>query len=69
MTAAAHHDPDAGALEAVRTGLEQLMERIVDIADARRVDPDEPLVSDLDELERSLKVALRRLDRILRRVA
>ncbi len=62
------NDPDTGALEAVRTGLGQSMERIVAIADARRIDPDEPLVADLDELERSLRAAIRRLDRILRRL-
>ncbi len=61
-------DPDAAALEAVHATLDQLMERVVAIADARRVDPDEPLVADLDELERALRTARRRLDRILRRI-
>lgn len=58
--------PDAPALTAVRTELERLTARLVAIADAHRDDPDDPLTPQLDELERTLVSATRRLDRILR---
>jgi hypothetical protein len=60
-----HVHPDAPALEAVAGGLGQLLERIVALADRHRDDPDDPWTRDLDELERTLRTATRRLDRML----
>ena len=58
--------PDAAALSSVQTDLERLTDRVVSIADAHRDDPDDPLTGPLDELERSLVSATRRLERLLR---
>ena len=58
--------PDAGALSSVHTDLEQLTARIAAIADAHRDDPDDPLSGPLDELERALESAARRLERTIR---
>jgi hypothetical protein len=61
-------DPDAAALVAVRTALEQALERVTSIADARRADEDDPLVPELDDLERAVLAAVRRIERTLRRL-
>lgn len=58
--------PDAAALTSVRTDLERLTARLVAIADAHRDDADDPLTAPLDDLERTLNSARRRLDRLLR---
>ena len=58
--------PDAAALASVRTDLERLIERVVAIADHHRDDPDDPVTGPLDELERSLVSATRRLERLVR---
>jgi hypothetical protein len=58
--------PDAGALSSVHTDLEQLTSRIGAIADAHRDDPDDPLSAPLDELQRALESAARRLERTIR---
>jgi hypothetical protein len=58
--------PDDAALTSILTDIERLTERVVLIADAHRGDPDDPLTPHLDELERSLTSASRRLDRLLR---
>jgi hypothetical protein len=58
--------PDAAALESIVSGLELLTDRVVGIADRHRDDPDDALTAQLDELERSLAGATRRLQRILR---
>ena len=58
--------PDAAALESIASGLELLLERLVGIADGHREDPDDDLTGPLDELERTLKGASRRLDRLIR---
>jgi hypothetical protein len=58
--------PDAAALSSLQTDLEQLIDRLVGIADARRDDPDDPLTGHLDELERGLVAAVRRLERTIR---
>jgi hypothetical protein len=57
--------PDAAALEAVASGLDQLHERINAIADVHRADPDDPWTTDLDELDRALRSTRRRLERML----
>ena len=58
--------PDAAALTSVHSELERTTERIVAIADRHRDDPDDPLTGPLDELERTLVSAARRLERLLR---
>lgn len=58
--------PDAAALLSVQTELERLTERVVAIADAHRGDTDDPLTPQLDEIERALVSATRRLERLLR---
>ena len=58
--------PDAAALSSVQSDLEQLITRIVAIGDVHRPDPDDVLVVQLDELERSLRAATRRLERTIR---
>lgn len=58
--------PDAAALTSVQTDLAHLTARIVAIADAHRDDPDHPLTAQLDELERALLAATRRLERTIR---
>lgn len=58
--------PDAAALTSVQTDLEHLTARIVAIAEHHRNEPDDPLTAQLDELERALLSAARRLERTLR---
>lgn len=55
--------PDAAALGSIQSDLEHLVDRIVAIADVHRADPDDPLTADLDELERAVRAAARRLER------
>jgi hypothetical protein len=58
--------PDEPALSAILTDLEQLAVRLGAIVEAHRHDPDDPLTAPLEELERSVESAARRLDRTLR---
>ena len=58
--------PDEAALTSVQTDLEKLVDRLVAIADAHRVDPDDPLTPQLDEVERALVSTSRRLERTIR---
>jgi hypothetical protein len=58
--------PDAPALESIGTALGLLVEQVVAIADRHRDDPDDTLVRNLDDLERSMVSAGRRLDRLVR---
>lgn len=58
--------PDAAALESIATTLELVVERVTSIADRHRDDPDDPLTPQLDELERALTGAHRRLSQTLR---
>ena len=58
--------PEAAALESIAAGLEQLVGRLVGIADRHREDPDDELTPQLDDLERTLNGAARRLERLLR---
>ena len=57
---------DAAALESIASGLSLLTERLVGIADRRREDPDDELVLQLDDLERTFVGAARRLERLIR---
>jgi hypothetical protein len=58
--------PDAAALESVRSALELLTAQVVAIADRHRDQPDDALSVQLDELERALVGADRRLQRTIR---
>jgi len=58
--------PDAAALESIGAGLELLTAQVTAIADRHRDDPDDVLTPQLDELERALVGAQRRLQRTLR---
>jgi hypothetical protein len=58
--------PDVAALESIGTGLDLLTDQLVAIADRHRDDPDDALTPQLDELERALAGASRRLRRIVR---
>lgn len=57
--------PDAPALEAVAATLDHTLERVVGLADRHRAGHDDPWTADLDELERALRSARRRLERML----
>lgn len=58
--------PHAAALGSIHSDLEHLVDRVVAIADDHRRDPDDPLTPQLDELERALRGAARRLERTIR---
>jgi hypothetical protein len=58
--------PDEATLSAILTDLEQVARRIGAIVDAHRANPDDPLTAPLEELERSVESAARRLERTLR---
>jgi hypothetical protein len=58
--------PDAPALESVGSALALLTEQVVAIADRHRDDPDDTMVRNLDDLERSMVSVGRRLERLLR---
>jgi hypothetical protein len=58
--------PDAAALESIGAALELLTAQVVAIADRHRDDPDDALTPQLDELERALVGASRRLQRTVR---
>ena len=58
--------PDAPALESIGTSLALLVDQVVAIADRHREDADDTLVRNLDDLERAMVSANRRLDRLVR---
>jgi len=58
--------PDGPALESIGAALGLLVEQVVAIADRHRDDPDEGLVRNLDDLERTMIAASRRLERLVR---
>ena len=58
--------PDAPALESIASALELLTSQVLAIADRHRDDPDDALTAQLDELERALVGATRRLQRTVR---
>jgi hypothetical protein len=53
-------------LAPIATGLEELTQRITDIAEQYRAGSDDQLSTELFEIERSLQQAARRLDRLVR---
>jgi hypothetical protein len=57
---------EAAALESIGAALELLTAQVVAIADRHRDDPDDALTPQLDELERALVGATRRLQRTVR---
>ena len=59
---------DAAELSSIQGTLEELSARIEAIADRRDADPDEPTSAGLYEVHRSLRNAVRRLDRLRQRL-
>ncbi len=55
---------DAAELSSIQGTLEELSQRVAAIADRRDSDPDDPISPGLFEVERSLRNAVRRLDRL-----
>lgn len=58
----------AAQLASAATTLADLTERIVAIADSHRADTTNTITPELDEIERALRSASRKLDRLLRRL-
>lgn len=54
-------DPDAAEISSLTTVVADVASRVGKIADRRGVDPDDPLVGRLHEIERALITAERRL--------
>jgi hypothetical protein len=54
-------------LSSAATSLDELIDRLVSIADAHRDRPSDDLSAELDEIERSLRSAARKLDRLVHR--
>ena len=59
---------DAAELSSIQGTLEELARRIEVIADRRDDDPDDPISAGLYEVDRSLRNAVRRLDRLRSRL-
>ncbi len=59
---------DGPELSSIQGALEDLAKRIETIADRRDGDPDDPVSAGLYEVDRSLRNAVRRLDRIRTRL-
>jgi hypothetical protein len=55
---------DAAELSSIQGTLEELSQRVAAIAERRDSDPDDPISPGLFEVERSLRNAVRRLDRL-----
>jgi hypothetical protein len=55
---------DAAELSSIQGSLEELSQRVAAIAERRDNDPDDPISPGLFEVERSLRNAVRRLDRL-----
>lgn len=61
-------DDHSSRLASAATSLDELTEKLVAIADAYRGTAREDITYDLDEVERSLRAATRRLQRLVRRL-
>lgn len=63
-----HHpvSTDDAELSSIQGTLEELAARVVAIADRRDADPDDALAAGLYEVDRSLRNAIRRLERLRR---
>ena len=59
---------DGAELSSIQGTLEELARRVEAIADRRDADPDDPLSAGLYEVERSVRNAVRRLDRLRQRL-
>ncbi len=60
-------NPDSAQLSALAASLDQITERLEGIAQDRRAQrADDPVAGELEEIERSLRSAVRRLERLLR---
>jgi hypothetical protein len=59
-------DHTRAELAPIATGLEELTQRITDLAERFRVGSDDQLSTELYEIERTLQQASRRLDRLIR---
>jgi hypothetical protein len=60
---------DPAQLSSLSTALDELMERIIALADGYQGSPREDVASDLYEVERNLQAAARRLKTLLARVS
>jgi hypothetical protein len=61
-------DSDAAQLASVATALEDLTARVVEASDRLRAAHRDDQAADLDEVERALRAASRRLSTVLRRL-
>ncbi len=61
-------DPHRSQLSSAATTLTDLTTRLAEVADAYRGTSREDISLDLDEVERSLRAATRRLNRLVRRL-
>ncbi len=60
--------PDHAQLSSIATGLDELVQRVSDAAEAERTSHRDDLAADLYEVERSLRAASRRLAQLVRRL-
>jgi hypothetical protein len=58
----------AGQLSSVRTSLDELTKRIIDVADGFRGTERDDVAGDLYEVERALLAAARKLDSVVQRM-
>ena len=61
-------DLEHAQLSSAASTLDEVTRRLVAIADAHRESDSDDLSADIDEVERSLRTASRKLDRLLRRL-
>lgn len=59
---------DGPELSSIHGSLDDLARRVVEIADRRDADPDDQVSAGLYEVDRSLRNALRQLERVRRRL-
>ncbi len=59
---------DAPELSSIQSSLEEVADRVVNIAKRRDTDPDDQVSIGLFEVDRSLRNALRQLERVRNRV-
>ena len=59
-------DSDAAELSSITTVVSDLTQRVADVAQRRGINPDDPIVVRLHEIERSLVTAQRRLRDVAR---
>jgi hypothetical protein len=62
-------DAHRSQLSSAATTLDDLTARLAEVADAYRGGPREDITIDLDEVERALRTATRRLNRLVRRLS